>query len=153
MRTAKRPSHPSDRPSRGRVQRQTFPADSRRLPEVCDWVRRAADDCGFDERTSYACQLAVCEAVENVIQHGYRHDAKRRFRLETRTSPGQLVVELVDDASPFDPTHFPTPDPHDPRIGGRGILMITRVMDDIVYERRKNQNVLRMTKNRAFTGV
>lgn len=153
MGTAKPPSRPSERSPSGRVQRRTFSADSRRLPQVCDWVRRGADACGFDERTSYACQLAVCEAVENVIQHGYRSDPKREFNLSMRSTPGTLVVEIVDDAAPFDPTSYPLPAPEDPRIGGRGILMITRVMDGVDYERRRDKNVLRLTKNRPFTGV
>ncbi|HSR47200.1 MAG TPA: ATP-binding protein [Anaerolineales bacterium] len=155
MRTAKQPSPPSEAAT-AEVSRQTFPAESEQLRQVCESVREAASLCGFDERTSYACQLATCEAVENVIQHGYRGAAGGQVTVETRARPGDLVVEIVDDAPPFDPTSYPLvsdASPDDMQVGGRGILMIHRVMDDVHYERRGNKNHLRLTKNRAFTGA
>lgn len=156
MRTAKRPSPPSESDVAPTVSCRTFPAESDQLQQVCENVREAAEICGFDERTSYACQLAVCEAVENVIQHGYRGVAHGQVTVETCSQPGTLVVEIVDDAPPFNPTTYPqvpaaTPD--EAQVGGRGILMIRRVMDRIDYDRRDNKNILRLTKSRIFTGV
>ena len=98
----------------------------------------------------------MCEAVENIIQHGYRSGRAGKVRLTTEVRPGELRVKIVDTAPPFDPSrfHFPlTTSPTNPRVGGRGLLMIRRVMDVIDYERRGGQNVLRLTKNRPFTGV
>ncbi|HMK09709.1 MAG TPA: ATP-binding protein [Anaerolineales bacterium] len=154
MRTAKPPSPPSER-RRVRTRRLTVPGDTTSLAGVCAFVEAAADAGGFDERTSHACQLAVCEAVENVIQHGYRGE-RGTILLRARSGSGSLTVEIVDDAPAFDPTRYPV-DPRaslrDARVGGRGLLMIRRVMDDISYERRGRQNILRLTKNRVFTGV
>jgi serine/threonine-protein kinase RsbW len=122
---------------------------------VCDFVGAAASASGFDDRTSHACQLAVCEAVENIIQHGYQGDPGE-IDVTVRSTPGAMTVEIVDQAPAFDPTRYPV-DPsaslRDARVGGRGLLMIRRVMDDISYERRGRQNILRLTKNRIFTGV
>ena len=123
---------------------------------MCDFVYQAAAASGFDDRTNYACQLAVCEAVENVIQHGYRADGAGEIRVTTEARPGELTVEIVDQAPAFDPSHHPVAPGAavgDPPVGGRGLLMIRRVMDAIVYERRGRQNVLRLTKNRPFLGV
>ena len=122
---------------------------------VCQFVGASAAATGFDERTSHACQLAVCEAVENVIQHGYQGEAGE-INVTVETTPGALTVEIADRAPAFDPTRYPV-DPgapvHESRVGGRGILMIRRVMDEISYERRGPQNVLRLTKNQPFSGV
>jgi anti-sigma regulatory factor (Ser/Thr protein kinase) len=125
------------------------------LTGVCDFVEAAAFASGFDDRTSHACQLAVCEAVENIIQHGYQAD-DGEIQITAQSAPGALTVEIVDRAPAFDPTRYPI-DPsatlRDARIGGRGLLMIRRIMDDISYERRGRQNILRLTKNRSFTGA
>jgi anti-sigma regulatory factor (Ser/Thr protein kinase) len=122
---------------------------------VCDFVGTAASASGFDDRTSHACQLAVCEAVENIIQHGYQGD-RGEIHVTTQSAPGALTVEITDSAPAFDPTRYPV-DPsaslRDARVGGRGLLMIRRVMDELSYERRGRQNILRLTKNRSFTGV
>jgi serine/threonine-protein kinase RsbW len=133
----------------------TLRADTGRLAGVCGFVEAAATASGFDDRTSHACQLAVCEAVENIIQHGYQGDPGE-IRLSVQSGPGALTVEIADRAPAFDPTRYPV-DPgaslKEARVGGRGILMMRRVMDDISYERRGVENILRLTKNRAFTGV
>jgi len=135
--------------------RFNVPGGAASLAGVCDFVEAAASASGFDDRTSHACQLAVCEAVENIIQHGYQGD-RGDIDISTRSAPGALTVEIVDRAPAFDPTRYPV-DPsaslRDARVGGRGLLMIRRVMDDISYERRGRQNILRLTKNRTFTGV
>jgi serine/threonine-protein kinase RsbW len=97
----------------------------------------------------------VCEAVENIIQHGYQVDSGE-IDVSAQSAPGALTVEIVDRAPAFDPTRYPV-DPsaslREARVGGRGLLMIRRVMDEISYERRGRQNILRLTKNRFFTGV
>jgi serine/threonine-protein kinase RsbW len=130
-------------------------AESARLAGVCGFVESAAAASGFDERTSHACQLAVCEAVENIIQHGYQGDPGE-IRLSVQSKPGSLTIEIADRARAFDPTRYPV-DPGasllEASVGGRGILMMRRIMDDISYERRGVENILRLTKNRAFTGV
>ena len=123
---------------------------------MCDFVYRAAAASGFDDRTNYACQLAVCEAVENILHHGYRTDGAGEIRVSAEVRPGELTVEIVDQAPAFDPLRHPVASgavAGEPSVGGRGLLMIRRVMDAIAYERRGDQNVLRMTKNRPFTGV
>jgi anti-sigma regulatory factor (Ser/Thr protein kinase) len=138
------------------VRHKTLLADRNQLPSVCDFVYDAAAASGFDDRTNYACQLAVCEAVENIIQHGYRADGAGKIRVSTDARPGKLTVEIVDDAPAFDPSHYPVAPgavAGDPPVGGRGLLMIRRVMDAITYERRSERNVLRLTKNRPFIGV
>jgi serine/threonine-protein kinase RsbW len=133
----------------------TLRAESPRLTGVCRFIETAATAGGFDERTSHACQLAICEAVDNIVQHGY-HGEPGEIRLTVETQPGVLKVEIADRAPAFDPTRYPV-DPgasvKDARVGGRGILMMRRVMDEITYERRGAENILHLTKNRAFTGV
>ena len=133
-----------------------FPAERHRLSEMCSLVGEAASACGFDDRTSHACQLAVCEAVENIIQHGYRSEGEGEILLTTEARPGLLTVEIVDRAAAFDPSSFPIAPAAiyaDPPVGGRGLKMIRGVMDIIDYKRRGHQNVLRLTKNRPFTGA
>lgn len=125
------------------------------LAGMCDFVAAAAVTSGFDDRTSHACQLAVCEAVENIIQHGYRSD-DGDIRLTAQAAPGALTVEIVDSAPAFDPTGYAvetSASRRNARVGGHGLLMMRRVMDDISYERRGRRNILRLTKNRSFTGV
>ncbi|HET7010770.1 MAG TPA: ATP-binding protein [Anaerolineales bacterium] len=127
---------------------QSVPAQLGQLESLCNLVDLGARSSGFDDRTSYACQLAVCEAAENIILHGYRKKGGD-IRVTTRSRPGELTVDIVDTAPPFNPTMLPPEEGWaltDPPVGGRGILIMRRVMDEIQYRRRGNRNILRMRK-------
>lgn len=91
-----------------------------------------------------------------MILHGYQGRPGGRIEVSLRPSPGRLTVEIQDDAPPFDPSAYPVNADlslSDPPVGGRGLLMIRRVMDDLHYERRGGRNVLRLTKTGAFSGA
>lgn len=126
---------------------------SSRLEEI-ENVSRTVGDCadgaGFDELSSYACQLAVGEACENIIKHGYGEDHTGPIRVVIRTTPGEIVVELSDDAPPFDPADAARADNwplDDPPVGGLGMKIIYTVMDEVQYQRADQKNLLRMRKS------
>jgi serine/threonine-protein kinase RsbW len=124
------------------------PAALSEVAPICDLVNAEALAAGFDGRTSYACQLAVAEACENIILHGYGDRASGEIAISVRSDPGGLTIELADTAPPFNPAERPPgpPDPDDPPLGGLGLLIIHRVMDEIDYARQPNGNTLTMRK-------
>jgi anti-sigma regulatory factor (Ser/Thr protein kinase) len=131
------------------VKRLSIPG---RLEEI-ERVSRVVGDCatgvGFDELTSYACELAVGEACENIIKHGYGHEIAGLIRVKIEANPGEIVVELSDDAPPFDAAKAPEPEswaPDDPPVGGLGLRIIHTVMDEIQYCRLDQGNRLRLRK-------
>jgi anti-sigma regulatory factor (Ser/Thr protein kinase) len=116
----------------------------------------AVDDCareaGFDDRTRYACQLAVGEACENIVKHGYGPMRRGEILLVARASPGEILLELRDSAPPFNPSSLPPDQPwteDNPPVGGLGLQIMHRVMDEVSYRRRLGQNRLRMCKRLA----
>ena len=68
----------------------------------------------------------------------------------SQLNDSQLRIEIRDDGIPFDPLAHPEPDTSIPLeekpIGGLGILMARKSMDDISYERRDSENILTLTK-------
>jgi serine/threonine-protein kinase RsbW len=130
----------------------TIPARLDAIETACDCVEAGAQDAGFDESASYACQLAVAEACENIIKHGYACEGTGEIRLEVTSAPGDLTVSLEDTAPRFNPAHRPgahTWDHHDPPVGGLGLHIIHRVMDRVSYVRRSGTNRLTMRKRLA----
>jgi serine/threonine-protein kinase RsbW len=124
-----------------------------RLEEI-ERVSRVVGDCamgaGFDDLTSYACELAVGEACENIIKHGYEQENAGPIRVKIEASPGEIVVELSDDGPPFDAAKEPEPGywaPDDPPVGGLGLRIIHSVMDEIQYRRLAQENRLRLRKS------
>jgi anti-sigma regulatory factor (Ser/Thr protein kinase) len=116
-------------------------------------IGRLIEECalaaGFDDRANYQCQLAIGEACENIIIHGYGGEGMGEIDVTVQTMPGEITVELRDDAPPFDAAQKPEEvnwSEEDPPIGGLGLLIIHRVMDKIEYRRFDNQNYLKLRK-------
>lgn len=80
--------------------------------------------------------LAVDEMVTNVIEHGYGGQPGS-IEIEISTRGDALIIQLRDQAPPFDPTIVPPPDlsiPFDERTpGGLGIYLTRKVMDDVQH--------------------
>jgi serine/threonine-protein kinase RsbW len=122
------------------------------IQSVRDLVYRWAGTAGFSSKECYACQLAVSEALENIIRHGYGREVPNEITVTVSSEPGTLNIELMDDAPPFNPTNSLqerqwTLD--DPPIGGLGIHIIHTTMDEVDYKRRAGHNWLRLQKKKG----
>jgi serine/threonine-protein kinase RsbW len=127
----------------------TIAARLDQIERVCSLVARAARSAGFDRKTTYACELAVAEACENIIKHGYAGSEADGISVVARAKPGELTIELEDSAPPFNPASRPQPPDwtaEDPPVGGLGLRIIHRVMDEVEYHRQAGRNRLRLRK-------
>lgn len=124
------------------------------LQSVRDLVQRGAEKAGFSPKECYACQLAVSEAVENIIRHGYGQEVPNEIEVRVTSESGKLNIELTDDAPPFNPTNNRKKKQwsvDDPPIGGLGIHIIHSVMDDVEYKRQGEENLLILEKKKSET--
>lgn len=62
-----------------------------------------------------------------------------------------MVITFIDHGIPYDPLRKNDPDitltSEEREIGGLGIFMVKKTMDEITYEYRDGQNILRIRKN------
>ncbi len=90
-------------------------------------------------------ELAVEEVLTNICRHAYR-DRPGVIHVVVRRENGRLTIEVADDGPPFDPTTAPEPDVHqslaERPIGGLGVLLIRRSVDELRYRRDGPRNVL-----------
>ena len=96
-------------------------------------------------------QVALDELLSNTVRCGYaddpgRHEIEVRFEIRD----GFIEVAVQDDAAAFDPLQAPEPDTARPilerPIGGLGILLVRRLMDEVRYERVGDRNLLTLRK-------
>ena len=120
------------------------------IERVGRFIQEAAQDAGFDEMESYACELAVSEACENIILHGYGDDSTGEIEVSVQTEPDNITIELWDDAPPFNPANGSTKidwSIENPPVGGLGLVIMHKVMDDVEYSRKRGRNQLRMRRS------
>ena len=129
----------------------TIDSDILEIPRISLALDRALRVHGFSEEEILDSQLAVEEAITNVIVHGYEQ-ITGNIVITFRITHGLAEVQIEDFAPPFNPLSIPDPDItvdiEDRKIGGLGVFLIRQVMDDIVYRYENGKNILVMVKKK-----
>ena len=130
-----------------------FAAKFEFLDEIRDFVGSIARDAGFADRDVYNIQLATDEAASNIIEHAYEKITDGVLELSCGVHNDRITIVLIDHGESFDPSEIPLPDLKADlsarKIGGLGIFLMRKLMDDVHYEvKSNNSNVLTMTKRK-----
>ena len=127
-------------------------SDITEIPQVSAWLEEVMRGAGFTEEAILDTQLAVEEAITNVIVHGYKEPGGEVV-ITCYVSSDCVEVEIADTAPRFDPLSMPEPDLESSidkrRIGGLGVFLIRQVMNGVSYRYENGKNILVMTKNRT----
>ena len=125
--------------------RRRFPAKPGEVARVVAFVAGLVGREGLAAEQAIRLELAVEEWVVNLCTHAY---AGRDGEIEVAVRKGneELLIEIIDDGPPFDPTALAEPDvglPLDQREpGGLGHLLIRRMTDKIGYTRDGGRNII-----------
>jgi len=105
---------------------------------------------GLSSKMLFEITLSIEELFSNIISYGYTDDAVHWIKVAISHEDEMLVIRLEDDGIPFDPLEAEEPDCECPieqrKIGNLGIHLTKRFMDDMVYERLENRNILTVKK-------
>ncbi len=127
-----------------------FPARFEFLDEIREFVGKKARASGFSDKDIYSIQLAADEAASNVIEHAYAGMQNGTIQLSCDFSGKILTITLLDHGRQFDPAQVRDPDLKanlsDRQIGGLGIFLMRKMMDEVQYQSSKSGNLLVMRK-------
>lgn len=124
------------------------------LDPIAQYVLAAAGQAGLDQKASYRLRLAVDELATNMVVHGYdESNMKGDLTVQASVDDRALRVTLEDTAPPFDPRSRLDPDhinkPLEERpIGGLGIFLVMRSVDEFHYEYLGGRNRYVLTMKR-----
>ncbi|MDZ7364120.1 MAG: ATP-binding protein [candidate division KSB1 bacterium] len=128
--------------------------DLAELARVSAIVEDLGQKHGVSPEALYAVNLALEEILVNVISYGYADQDEHQIIVRFHLEAGDFVVEIEDDARPFNPLEAPTPDVEAPLaekpIGGLGIHLTRTMMDGMAYRRERGKNILAMRKKIAI---
>ena len=124
--------------------------DVQQVDRLNEWVDEVCEAVGFDATTTMQMNLALEEAVVNVMNYAYPHGIVGNIHIEAQANDMRLKFTIVDSGSPFDPTAQEEADTslsvEDRPIGGLGIHLVRQLMDSINYERTEGKNILTLRK-------
>ncbi|MCP3941998.1 MAG: ATP-binding protein [Desulfobacteraceae bacterium] len=114
-------------------------------------IRNSATDRGLDVKLLYPVELSLEEVLVNIISYAYPEEKKGNIELTCSwDSQHGVTIKVVDYGAAFDPLAKPDPDTnlsfYERGIGGLGIFLTKKMMDEVVYERSHDKNILTMIK-------
>jgi len=135
------------------MQTVQFAAKFEFLDEIRDYVGNIARESGFGNKDVYNIQLATDEAASNIIEHAYENRSDGILELSCSVQADTIKIILIDHGEPFDPSEIPLPDLKadlaDRKIGGLGIFLMRKLMDEVHYESNADKsNTLTMIKRK-----
>src|SRR5574340_1206235 len=124
-----------------------LPARLEHLDELVKSVSDCARSQGFDQKRIGAIELAVEEAFVNICNYSYP-GKEGNAAVTCRLDENRFILEIADSGIPFDITQLSDPDitaPAEAReIGGLGIFLMKKMMDEVTYRREGDRNVLNL---------
>lgn len=130
---------------------KTFPASLDTLYEMLDFVKERAAHSGFSDKEITLMELAAEEALVNIISYGYpQNPGNITIECHQPQNPGLQII-IRDRGIAYNPLtnskYFDIQAPLEERtMGGYGIYIILKIMDEVEYKREDLFNVLTMTK-------
>jgi serine/threonine-protein kinase RsbW len=128
-----------------------FPASFDQLNAIREFAGQAARDAGMGDSDIGAVELAVDEACSNIIEHAYQDMQGGDIECTCDLGQNTLTIALRDHGRSFDPSKLPPPDLTSDvahrKIGGLGVYLIHKLMDEVRFEPLgASGNVLTLTK-------
>jgi sigma-B regulation protein RsbU (phosphoserine phosphatase) len=128
----------------------TLSNDVQEIPQLNVFIDEICESHDLDMMLTMQMNLAIEEAVVNVMNYGYPEGVKGYVDISVDFDGNCLTFVIKDNGIPFDPTtkgEVDTTLPAEERsIGGLGIHLVRKLMDSINYEYKDGHNVLTLVK-------
>lgn len=129
----------------------TLHNDVEQITLLPEFVEAVAKEAQLEHEATFNLNLALEEAVTNVIMYAYPEGTDDMVDIEAVVDGKRVMFVITDSGKPFDPTAKEDIDINakmDERpIGGLGIHLVRTIMDTVNYERKGEKNILTITKN------
>ena len=128
----------------------------REIPKALKFVQNDLEKGDFSRDFAIFIDITIDEVLSNIIHYAYTDKDAHEITIETKSNKSTFTLTFEDDGIPFNPlSHVPETQADIPLVhrkkGGLGIYLITRIVDDIKYERVDGKNILTLIKTEDKT--
>lgn len=132
------------------LESRIFVADVKELDNLFEYSSRLLKILDFSSRDITMINTALEEVFVNVAKYAY--DEKGTVEVSLSNDKSKVIFVFRDSGKPFNPLEKADPNINassdEREIGGLGIFMVKKIMDEVHYEYKDNKNVLTLIKKR-----
>jgi anti-sigma regulatory factor (Ser/Thr protein kinase) len=113
---------------------------------LCSKIKYFGEAVGLSSKDLFQITLALDEIFTNIVTYGFKDAGQHTINFDLSLKNNLLEIRVEDDGSPFNPLSVAPPDLNCPldqrKVGGLGVLLVRKMMDDIQYHRCCGRNIL-----------
>ncbi len=129
----------------------TLKSDLSELETLCRELEAIGARLKLPQRCLFEINLVLDEVFTNIISYGFKDESEHAINVTIASNRDTLTVTVEDDGIPFNPVDRSAPKMpcaiEDCQIGGLGIHLIKRLVDEVCYSRQSGRNVLTFRKS------
>ncbi len=130
----------------------TIDATVENIERVTSFVDEQLEALDCPLKAQMQIDIAIDELFGNIAHYAYNPEVgPATVRVDVLQEPLSVVVTFIDNGVAYDPLAKEDPDvalsAEEREIGGLGIYMVKKSMDEISYEYKDGQNILRIMKH------
>lgn len=130
----------------------TLTAKTENIEKITAFVDGQLETYDCPPKAKIQIDIAIDELFGNIAQYAYNPgEGPATVRVEVTENPLSVILTFIDKGVPYNPLEKSDPDislsAEDRQIGGLGIYMVKKTMDEIVYEYKDGQNILKVKKS------
>lgn len=130
----------------------TIEATTGNIETVTDFVNEQLETLDCSMKVQMQVDIAIDELFSNIARYAYNPETgSATVQVEVTENPLAVVITFIDHGKPYDPLAKEDPDTklsaEERQIGGLGIYMVKKTMDDVSYEYKDGRNILKIKKN------
>ena len=130
----------------------TIAATVESIETVTDFVNEQLEAYDCPMKILMQINIAIDELFSNIAHYAYNPETgDATVRVEVIEDPMAVIITFIDNGVPYDPLKQKDPDttlPAEEReLGGLGIYMVKKTMDDVTYEYKDGKNILSIKKH------
>ena len=129
----------------------TVEAKVENIDAVTDFVNAALEEYSCSMKAQTQIDIAIDELFGNIARYAYHPEVgQATVQVEMEENTPVVTVTFSDQGMPYNPLNMQDPDvtlsAEEREIGGLGIYLVKKSMDEVLYEYQEGQNILRVRK-------
>lgn len=128
----------------------TVPAEIEQMETVQDFIGVELEENGCSMKAQMQINIAIDEIVSNIVHYAYTDIGQGLIEIRCEVKGGVAEISTLDSGKQYNPLEAEDPDvtlsAEERKIGGLGLFMVKKIMDEVLYEYSGGRNILTIRK-------